>query len=273
MKTPWIAGMLVGALVLGLVGGLLAAKLFPASGTGAGGVSADDLKKLADRVGAVESRLSLVEGRVARLESSPTTGGTALKIAIVDAEDLFQKVFLPQVATERAAMEAKAREIQALQADFAAGRIKQDVYQQRYARLQAELIQAQLQVNMSMLNKMIASPGFLNLKADLESLRTQAAPLEAEVANMVREAQVTILDLTGFTNRLAQLQATFQQLDQLLTQVAAVKILEVTQQVAKEKGFDFVVRTKDVVMYRREGAITDLSPDVEGRLYALFPAR
>jgi len=99
----------------------------------------------------------------------------------------------------------------------------------------------------------------------------QARPLETEVQAVVKEAQVTILDLAGFAERLQQLQAAFQQLDQLLTQVAAVKILEISQQVAKEKGYDIVLRTKDVVMFRRESTVIDLSSDVEGRLWAVFP--
>lgn len=272
MKTNWIVGLLVGALVLGLVGGAVAGR-FLTPKSSATGASSEDLKKLTDRVSSLEGRVGLAEGRLARVEGGTTVAGTALKIGIVDAENLFQRVFLPQVQTERSGMEAKAREIQTLQADFSAGKIKQDVYQQRNARLQAELIQTQLKVNMTMLNKMIASPGFANLRTDLEALRTQASPLETEVANLVKQAQVTILDLTGFANQLAQLQAAFQQLDQLLTQVAAVKILEITQQIAREKAYDIVLRTKDVVMYRREGAIVDLSSDVEGRLWGLFPTR
>lgn len=278
MKTQWIVGLLVGALVLGLVGGFVGTRLLSpkaASGSSpAAGSSSDDVKKLTERIVAVEQRMGLLEGRVARVEAAPAaTGAAGLKLGVIDAETLFQRVFLPQVQTERAAMEAKAREIQTLQADFSAGKIKQDAYQQRYARLQAELMQLQLNVNLSMLNKMIASPGFLNLKADLEKLRSEAKPLETEVAALVKTAQVTILDLAGFTSRLQQFQVTFQQLDQLLTQVAAVKILEISQQIAREKGYDIVLRTKDVVMYRREATVVDLSSDVEGRLWALFPTR
>jgi Skp family chaperone for outer membrane proteins len=58
--------------------------------------------------------------------------------------------------------------------------------------------------------------------------------------------------------------------DQLLTQVAAVKILEVSQKLAQEKGFDIVLRTKDVVMYLRTPAISDLTSEVEKGLHLLF---
>lgn len=261
MKTQWIVGVVVGALVLGFAGGIVGSIVLPRP--------SGDVTKLTERVGKVEAGQRDLEARV----SGITTGGAGLRIGIVDAETLFTRVFLPQVQAERAAMEAKARDIQALQADYAAGKIKLDVYQQRYLKLQAELIQASLKVNLTMLDKMIASPGFLNLRSDLESVRTQAKPISDEVEKAVKEAQVTILDPQGFSERLQQLQAAFQQLDQLLTQVAAMKILEISQQIAKEKGYDLVLRTKDVVMFRRESTIVDLSTDVEGRLWALFPTR
>ncbi|MBC7219900.1 OmpH family outer membrane protein [Candidatus Bipolaricaulota bacterium] len=257
MKTQWIVGLLVGALVLGLAGGIVGTLLLPAKG---------DVGALTDRVAKVESGQKELETRVTGI----TASGAGLRVGVVDAEALFQKVFLPQVQTQRAALEGKTKDIQALQADYAAGRITAEVYQQRYLRLQAELLEATLAVNMAMLDKMIASPGFLTLRSDLQNLRTQAVPLETEVQKAVREAQVTILDPTGFAQRLQQLQTALQQLDELLTQVAAVKIVEISQQIAKEQGYDLVLRTRDVVVFRREATVVDLSSDVEGRLWRLF---
>ncbi|MCX7750126.1 MAG: OmpH family outer membrane protein [Candidatus Bipolaricaulota bacterium] len=262
MKAQWIVGAVIGALVLGFAGGFVGSRVLPGGNSG-------DVAKLTERVAKVEAGQRDLETRLAGV----TTGGAGLRIGVVDAETLFTRVFLPQVQAERAAMETKAREIQTLQADYAAGKMKQDVYQQRYLRLQAEYIQRALKVNTTMLDKMIASPGFLNLRSDLENVRTQAKPLSDEVEKAVKEAEKVILDPQGFAERLQQLQAAFQQLDQLLTQVAAVKILEISQQIAKEKGYDLVLRTKDVVMFRRESTIIDLSTDVEGRLWALFPSR
>lgn len=126
---------------------------------------------------------------------------------------------------------------------------------------------------MSMLNKMIASPGFANLRADLQNLRDQAKPLADQVEALVKQAQVTILNVTDFLAQVQQLQAAFQQVDQLLTQVAAVKILEISQQVAQELGYDIVLRTKDVVMYQRAPAVANLTSEVEKRLWNLFPAK
>ncbi len=258
----WIVIGVVGALVLGVLGGVVGSLVL--------GPKSADTTGLAKDLGALQTRVQALEGKVATLPT--TAGGTALKIGVVDAETLFTRVFLPQVATERTALQAKTQALQDLQTKYAQGQIRQDAYQQQYAKLQAEHLQAQVQVNMSMLNKMIASPGFANLRTDLQNLRDQAKPLADQVESLVKQAQVTILDYTAFFNQLQQLQTAFQQVDQLLTQVAAVKILEISQQVAQEQGFDLVLRTKDVVMSYRAPAISELTAEVEKRLWNLFPA-
>lgn len=219
----------------------------------------------------IEARLQRIERLLEELQRSiEVLRAAQVRIAVVDAEGLFVRVFLPQVETERRTLQAKAQAIQELQAKYAQGQVRAEAFQQEYAKLAAEYLQAQVQVNMSMLEKMIASPGFANLRADLQNLRDQAKPLADQVQNLVKQAQVVVLDYGAFTNQLQQLQAAFQQIDQLLTQVAAVKILEVSQKLAQEKGFDMVLRTKDVVMYSRSPAVSDLTADVEEFLWELF---
>lgn len=259
----WIVIGVVGAILLGLLGGVVGSVVL--------GPKAADTAGLAKDLGALQARVQALEGKVAAPPG--TTGGTVLKIGLVDAENLFTRVFLPQVAAERSALQAKTQAIQDLQTKYAQGQIRQDAYQAQYAKLQAEHLQAQVRVNMSMLDKMIASPGFADLRAELQNLRDQAKPLADQVEGLVKQTQVTILDYTTFFNQLQQLQTAFQQVDQLLTQVAAVKILGISQLVAQEQGFDLVLRTKDVVMYYRAAAVVDLTPEVEKRLWNLFPAK
>lgn len=253
----------MGALIFGFVGGIVGGMVFGPKGT--------DTTGLAKDLGALQARVQTVEGRIAALPTGPAS--PSLKVGVVDAETLFTRVFLPQVATERTALQAKAQAVQDLQTKYAQGQVKPDAYQRQYAKLQAEYLQGQVQVNMSMLDKMIASPGFANLRADLQNLRNQAKPLADQVEALVKQAQVVILDYTTFFDQLRQLQAAFQQVDQLLTQVAAVKILEISQLVAHEQGYDIVLRVKDVVMYQRAPSVVDLTPEVEKRLWVLFPTR
>ena len=87
---------------------------------------------------------------------------------------------------------------------------------------------------------------------------------------MAQTAEVGIVNMEGFLAQYQQLQSAFQQLDQLLTQAAAAKIVEIAQQVAREKGFDLVLRKKDVLIYYDSSTVSDISGDVEGRLWNLF---
>jgi len=215
-----------------------------------------------------ETELQALREEIAALKEALTQ--EQIRIAYVDAEGLFLKVFLPQVEAERQAMSEKQQEIRQLQAQYLQGEIDQDRYQQQSAKLQVELLKAQLTVDLTMLDKMITSPGFANFKGDLQRIKDQAQPLVEEVDNLLQTAEVGIVDMEGFLAQYQQLQSAFQQLDQLLTQAAAAKIVEIAQQVAREKGFDLVLRKKDVLIYYNSGTVSDISGDVEGRLWNLF---
>lgn len=287
------------ALVAGFVGGLIAGFIIPHKGGSAneellsrvenleakiGEFSAygSRIKGVEGKVGQFEGRLSQLEGKLSHLEdrigglekkvAGLGTQGPGLKIGYVDADALFIKVFIPQVQAERAVMEEKKNAIAELQSRRVKGEIKEDEFKLQYYPLQVELLQAQFNVDMSMLDKMIASPGFADLKADLERLREQAAPAMDEVKKLLDEAKLGVVDEQAFMAKYQALQSAFQQLDQLLTQVAAQKIVEVTQAVAQEKGYDLVLRRKDVLVFRNAETVDDLSPLVEQRLWKLFPS-
>jgi len=256
MKGSLVAAVLVGGLVLGLLGGLLGSQLFPPE------VDTGDL----------EGRLSNLEARVASLEGQvgQAAPGGELRLAYVDAEGLFIRVFLPQVEAERQAMAEKQAQLQELQRRFLQGELTQEEYQQQAARTQVEILQAQLQVNLTMLDKMIASPGFADFRSELQAIQAQAQSLEASFQQLASQVEVAILDMQDFLSDLQQLQLAFQQLDQLLTQAAAAKIVQVAQAVGREGGYDLVLRKKDVVIYYNPALIVDISAEVEVRLRELF---
>ncbi len=273
MKSSTVVVTVIGALIVGFVGGILGGILSPKSG--------GDTASLESRLSAVESKVSGLESRVGSVESqvsglsdkiSSLSGGqgTGLKVAYVDAEGLFIKVFIPQVQSEREAVNQKQQEIQKLQGEYVQGKIKQDEYQQKAAQLQVELLKAQLKVDLDMLDKMIASAGFADFRSDLQKIKQQAQPLVDELDNLYQTAKVGIVDMQSFLSRYQQLQSAFQQLDQLLTKAAAAKIVVIAQKVAKEKGFDLVVRKKDVIIYYDPNKVIDISGDVETQLWKLF---
>jgi len=223
------------------------------------------LGNLEPRLDSVESSISSLEGKLATLPKKPR-----LKVAYVDTESLFIKVFLPQVEAQRQVVSQKQEEIRNLQDRYLEGELTQEEYQQQMAKLQVELLQAQLDVDFTMLAKMIVSPAFVNSRSDLERLREKLQPVMDEVRSLLQATQLGIADMEGFTAQYRQLQSAFQQLDQLLTQAAAAKIVEIAQQVGKEQGYDLILGKKDVLIYHNEEAVADISGDVEARLWSLF---
>ncbi len=252
MKTNTVVLLLVGAVALGLVGGVLGGMLV-------GGDGADPA--LAQDVSALESRVDELEAR----EPAPP-----LRVSFVDAEGLFLDVFLPQVQAERQAMEQKQQEMLTLREGYQAGEIDQDEYEQEYLRLQTEALQAQLQVNLAMLEKMLASDGFVGIRGQLQQIRQQAEVLDAELERMREQSRAGVLDREGFMAQLQALQSPTQQLDQVLTQAAAAKIVELSQQVARDEGYDLALRKKEVVVYWDQDKVTDITPEVKPRLEQLF---
>lgn len=250
MRTGTVVGVVVGALVLGFGGGIVAGLFFPG-----------------EQDTALEDRISTVESRLEGIDLAPGP-----KVAYVDAETLFTRVFWAQVQAERQAMERKQKEIQDLALRYSQGEIPQDQYEEALLRLQAELLEANLTIILTMLDKMITSPGFANFRSDLELIREQARPVRDGVRNLVETASLGIVDREGFLAQYQQHQLAFQQLDQLLTQAAAAKIAEIAQQVGREQGYDLVLKRQDVVIYRNPEGVGDISPTVEQRLWNLFPA-
>ncbi len=257
MKTNTVVLLLLGSVALGILGGIVGGVLL-------GGDGADPA--LADKVSALETRVGAAEQKVGDLELAPS-----LDLAFVDAEGLFMKVFIPQVATERQAMENKQREILALRETYAAGELEQEDYQQQFLKLQTEAMLAQLSVNLGMLDKMLDSGGFTNIRGDLQRLKDQANPLRAELERMLEQSRAGVLDPEGFMAQLQGLQGATEQLDQVLTQVAASKIVEVSQRTARDEGYDLVLRKKEIVVYWDQDTVSDLTDQVEPRLWQLFP--
>ncbi len=220
------------------------------------------LRELAAEVAALRETVQAQAQRLVELAQA-----RPLRIGIVDIEAVFSHVFLELVKEERAAMEAKAEEIRSLEAEYAAGRIKPATYEKRYLALQAEFVQARLHILLAMLNLMITAPAFAPMEEELILLQAEVQRLGSQLEEALTLAPAELPSL------LQQLAAEIQRLDHLLTQLAAAKILEIAQEIAREMEMDIVLRTKYVVLFYREAVVVDLSPAVEARLRALFRER
>jgi len=212
--------------------------------------------------GGDEAALNALGDRITNLE---TSSSAPLKIAYLNAEDAFS-VFTDAVSDLRQKAIDKQVEIAKLQQDFMAGTISKDEYQNTNNRLQVELLQAQLNIDVGTIDKMIDSSGFSNMRSDLQRLRDEAQPVIDEMKNLVTTIRTGVIDTQEFQNRYTQVKNAFTQLDQLLTQAATSKIVEAANQVALDGGYDLVLRVKNVIIYRNTAKMIDITDMVKHEL-------
>jgi len=235
--------VIVLSLVLGFAGGWVTDMVLPAD---------DDQ----------EEAVSELEDRLVELESESTV---PVKIAYLNAEEAFT-VFTNAVRDLRQRAADKQEEIVNLRQEYLASTISRDEYQERLRQLQVELLKAQLDIDMGTINRMIQSSGFSDIRSDLERLKEQAQPVLDELGSLLDSVRIGVLDTQDFENRYTQVNNAFTQFDGLLTQAATTKIVEAANTIAVENGYDLVLRSKNVIIYRNTARLTDITDMVKTEL-------
>ena len=170
--------------------------------------------------GLLNNEMQPLKDRVANLETKSTH---PLNIAYLNAEEAFT-VFTEAVADLRQKALDKQKEKLELQQQYLSGTVSKEEYESRQTELEVELLQAQLNIDIGTIDRMIASPGFADIRHDLERLREEAQPVTDMMRNLVSTVRVGVLDPQEIENRYTQVKNAFTQLDQLLTQAATAKI-------------------------------------------------
>jgi len=199
------------------------------------------------------------------VEVLQSASGSPLRIAVLDAEDAFT-VFLSAMSDLRTKVEEKVVELTELEQQNAASAISREEYQTRRNQVMVEMLQARLNVVMGTIDRMIASAKFADVKAELMTIREQAQPLVNAMNDLVSEIHIGVLDPQQFQTRYTQVETTFSQLDQLLSNAASQKIIEATDKVAVNNGFDLVISKKNVVVYGDARKLTDITDLVKAEL-------
>jgi len=202
-----------------------------------------------------KKELQPLKERVAILETKPSY---PLNIAYINAEDAFT-VFTDAVKDLRQKALDKQAEIVKLQQDFLASKISKEDYQAKYNQLQVELLQAQLNIDIGTLNKLISAPGFSGTQSDLERLKDEAQPVVEEMNKLVQMVRTGVIDPQEFQSRYTEVKNAFTQLDQLLTQAVTSKIVEAANKVAVKNGYDLVLRAKNVIIYRNTAKLPNIT--------------
>ena len=206
--------------------------------------------------------VAALESQMADLKVAPTL---PLKIAYINAEDAFT-VFTDAVKDLRQKAVDKQSEKVQLQQQYLASAISREEFDTQNNQLQVELLQAQLNIDIGTIDRMIASPGFADIRNDLERLKEEAQPVIDEMKKLVSTGRVGIIDPQEFQNRFNQVQAAFTQLDQLLTQAATSKIVKAAEKIAVENGYDLILRSKNVIIYRNTAKLVDITDLVKYEL-------
>ncbi len=240
-----IATVAILALILGVVALVLQFAL-PSKG----GIGATTAKALEDRVAVLE-----------------TKSGSPLRVAYLNAEQAFT-IFTDAVQDLRQKALDIQKEAVELQQQYLASTVSREEYETRQIELEVELLQAQLNIDIGTIDRMIAAPGFADIRNDLERLREEAQPVVDMMRNLVSTVRVGVVDPQEVENRYTQVKNAFTQLDQLLTQAATAKIVEAAEKVAVENGYDLVLRTKNVIIYRNTAKLVDITDLVKHELAA-----
>jgi Skp family chaperone for outer membrane proteins len=210
--------------------------------------------------GVSDSEFSALQDEVATLRQQG-----ALRIAYVRVEEVFT-IFMDAVSDMRQRASDKAAEIVQLQQQFVQSTISREDYEQELIGLKAEFLDAQFAVQVTMIDTMIASEGFADIRAELTALKEEAQPIIDEMKNLLSTARIGVIDSAEFDGRYAQLETAYQQLDQLLVGAATVKVVAAAKEVALRRGFDVVLNSKNVLVYSDPASISDITDLVKAEL-------
>ncbi len=109
--------------------------------------------------------------------------------------------------------------------------------------------------------------------AAVQQFSAEKAKKEQELQQLESDFEAGKITREEYESRVLEIQRELQQLDLQLTAKVQQEMLQVIAEVAKEKGYDWVTRKKDVVLYVREGLMDDITSLVIQRLNAKLEAQ
>lgn len=95
---------------------------------------------------------------------------------------------------------------------------------------------------------------------------------EKELQQLTEQLQAKKITQEEYQRRVEEIQNQLQQLDLQLTAKVQQEMIAVITEVAQEKGYDWVTRKKDVVLYSRPGLMDEITAAVIERLNAKLEA-
>ncbi len=211
--------------------------------------------------GASSADLDALRAQVATLKST----GAGLKVGFVNVDGAFM-VFLNAVTDLRQRSADKVQQINDLQASYKKGTTSPEQYQKLVNQYNTELLDANVAMYAGVLDRMIASADFSDLRTDLQTVRTSTQTLLDESKSLVSTVKGGAISTSEFQSRLTQAQSAYAQVEKAVNQACAIKIAQAAQKVAIPRGFDLVLIQKNVLLYFNPTAVTDITDFVKSEI-------
>ncbi|MCS7197763.1 MAG: OmpH family outer membrane protein [Candidatus Bipolaricaulota bacterium] len=96
----------------------------------------------------------------------------------------------------------------------------------------------------------------------VERFRKEAEKKQGELKALQDKFKKGLISEDEFQREAARLQQELQQLDLQLTAEIQTEMIKVVEQIARERGYDWVTQRKDVVLYGNPSKIEDITYDV-----------
>ena len=160
----------------------------------------------------------------------------------------------------------KQQEIAQLQQEYLASAISKEEFETRNTELETEQAQAQLNIYVSLIDRMLASDHFTQIRTNLQQMREQVQPVIDETKNLVATVRVGVIAPQEFTTRLNAVKAALIQIDQAVKQALAFEIVQAVKKVAQDEGYELVLKANEVIAYADTVKIADITEQVKREL-------
>lgn len=160
----------------------------------------------------------------------------------------------------------KQKEIAQLRQEYLASAISKEEFETRGTELETEEAQAQLNIYVSLIDKMLASDHFADIRTNLQQLREQIQPVINETKNLVATVRVGVIAPQEFTTRLNDVKTALVQIDQAVKQALAFEIVQAVREVAQDEGYELVLKANEVIAYADKTKIANITEKVKSKL-------
>lgn len=188
------------------------------------------------------------------------------RIGYINRQDAIT-VFPQVVELEREKLGKIEQEIKQLTTQASKREISESEFNKQRHLLQAKHLQARIDVALGLLDKMIKSGGFSQITDRLNALKQEVKTMQNTIANLIddiEESAVSPQKVISTLDRVENQQ--YKQLDSIITNLAELRINQITQEIAQEEGYDLVIGAQNVIYYREKEIVDNLTGVVKERL-------